>query len=66
MNTVQRILVIEDEPDLVRGLQDALGFEGFRVTAAMDGQSGLRAARHENPDCVLLDLMLPDYNGFVL
>lgn len=66
MTLEKRILVVEDEPDLVRGLQDALGFEGFRVRAALDGQSGLRAARHEPTDCVILDLMLPDYNGFTL
>jgi DNA-binding response OmpR family regulator len=62
----QRVLIIEDEPDLVRGLTDALGFEGFDVNSALDGDSGLRSARIQSPDCVVLDLMLPDRNGFAV
>jgi DNA-binding response OmpR family regulator len=60
----RRILIIEDEPDLVRGLTDALRFEGFEVAAAGTGQEGIAQARASRPDCVLLDLMLPDHNGF--
>jgi DNA-binding response OmpR family regulator len=66
MSNAKRILVVEDEPDLVRGLKDALGFEGFAVITALDGGSGLRAARATPPDCVILDLMLPDRNGFTV
>ena len=66
MSQAKRILVVEDEPDLVRGLKDALGFEGFDVTTALDGGSGIRAARATPPDCVILDLMLPDRNGFTV
>ncbi|MFH2009743.1 MAG: response regulator transcription factor [bacterium] len=62
----QRVLIIEDEPDLVRGLTDALGFEGFDVASALDGDGGLRSARSQPPDCVVLDLMLPDRNGFAV
>ena len=58
------ILIIEDEPDIVRGLRDALGFEGFEVESAETGADGLRAAFERHPDCVLLDLMLPDDNGY--
>jgi DNA-binding response OmpR family regulator len=60
----RRILVIEDEPDLVRGLRDALEFEGFEVVAAGFGRDGVRLSRERAPDLVLLDLMLPDMNGF--
>jgi DNA-binding response OmpR family regulator len=60
----KRILVIEDEPDLVRGLTDALEFEGFQVSAAATGGEGIESARTDPPDCVLLDLMLPDDNGY--
>jgi DNA-binding response OmpR family regulator len=60
----KRILVIEDEPDLVRGLVAALEFEGFEVQAASTGAEGLELARADAPDCVLLDLMLPDDNGY--
>jgi DNA-binding response OmpR family regulator len=60
----KKILVIEDEPDLVRGLRDALEFEGFAVEARGTGGEGLSAAMEWAPDCVLLDLMLPDDNGY--
>ena len=62
--TKKRILVIEDEPDIVRGLRDALEFEGFEVQARGTGAEGLAAAMDWAPDCVLLDLMLPDINGY--
>ena len=62
----QRVLIVEDEPDLIRGLTDALGFEGFDVAAALDGGAGLKLARAQKPDCVILDLMLPDQNGFTV
>ncbi|HWN66648.1 MAG TPA: response regulator transcription factor [Haliangium sp.] len=60
----KKILVIEDEPDIVRGLRDALEFEGFQVEARGTGTEGLDAASEWTPDCVLLDLMLPDENGY--
>ena len=60
----RRVLIIEDEPDLVRGLRDALEFEGFDVIAAGLGGEGVKMAREHGPDLVLLDLMLPDMNGF--
>jgi DNA-binding response OmpR family regulator len=62
--TPKKILVIEDEPDIVRGLRDALEFEGFAVEARESGTDGLAAAMDWAPDCVLLDLMLPDDNGY--
>jgi DNA-binding response OmpR family regulator len=60
----KKILVIEDEPDIVRGLKDALSFEGFEVEACGTGAGGLRAAGEWGPDLILLDLMLPDDNGY--
>jgi DNA-binding response OmpR family regulator len=60
----RKILVIEDEPDIVRGLTDALGFEGFEVEAAGTGEEGIQLAKETGPDCVILDLMLPDANGY--
>lgn len=64
MNEARKILVIEDEPDIVRGLRDALEFEGFEVHSAETGGAGLDLADDLRPDCVLLDLMLPDDNGY--
>ena len=60
----RRILVVEDEPDMVRGLRDAMAFEGFAVTAALTGTEGVALARQLRPDLLLLDLMLPDLNGY--
>src|SRR6185437_5375922 len=62
----RRILVIEDEPDLVRGLRDALEFEGFEIVTSGLGREGARLAKERGPDLVLLDLMLPDMNGFAV
>ena len=60
----KQILIIEDEPDIVRGLEDALEFEGFQVHSASTGEQGIALAKESQPDCVLLDLMLPDDNGY--
>lgn len=60
------ILVIEDEPHIVMGLRDSLEFEGFAVISAGKGKDGIQLARAENPDAVVLDLMLPDINGYAV
>ena len=60
------ILLIEDEPHIVLGLRDALEFEGFRVVAAARGREGVTLARSETPDAIILDLMLPDMNGYAI
>ena len=58
------ILLVEDDPALALGLQDALAFEGYRVVYKSSGQDGLDAIHSECPDCVILDLMLPELNGY--
>jgi len=60
------ILIIEDEPHIVMGLRDSLEFEGFGVISASKGKDGIQLARAENPDAVILDLMLPDINGYAV
>lgn len=60
------ILVVDDEPNIVLGLRDALEFEGFRVISAGRGQDGVSLARSEAPDAIVLDLMLPDMNGYAV
>jgi DNA-binding response OmpR family regulator len=60
------ILVVDDEPHIVLGLRDALEFEGFRVISAARGKDGIALARTETPDAVVLDLMLPDVNGYAV
>jgi len=60
----KKILIVEDEPDIVRGLTDALEFEGFEVVSTGFGKDGVRMMRERGADCVILDLMLPDQNGY--
>jgi DNA-binding response OmpR family regulator len=67
MGTAKKtILVVDDEPHIVMGLRDALEFEGFRVIAASNGREGIALARTESPDAIILDLMLPDVNGYAV
>jgi DNA-binding response OmpR family regulator len=61
-----RILVIEDERSMRLALQDCLEAEGYRVLVAADGASGLDKARQEQPDLILLDVMLPKLDGFAV
>jgi DNA-binding response OmpR family regulator len=58
------IVLIEDEPAMALGVTDALTFEGYRVLSAGTGRSGIELARTERADLVILDLMLPDTNGY--
>jgi two-component system alkaline phosphatase synthesis response regulator PhoP len=55
----QTILVVDDEPQIVEVVRDYLKQAGYRVLAARDGQTALTLARHERPDLIVLDLMLP-------
>lgn len=61
---MKKILVIDDFPDNVFLLQDRLEKEGFEVIKAYNGNMGLQKAEMENPDLILLDIMLPDISGF--
>ncbi|MDX3660416.1 response regulator transcription factor [Streptomyces sp. ID05-26A] len=59
-----RLLVVEDEPSIRELLCASLRFAGFAVTSAATGSEALTAARDDSPDLVLLDVMLPDRDGF--
>ncbi|MFN8061952.1 MAG: response regulator transcription factor [Vicinamibacterales bacterium] len=61
---MKRILVIEDEPQMLLGLRDNLELEGYEVVTAVDGEQGLAKAFATKPDLVILDLMLPKKGGF--
>jgi DNA-binding response OmpR family regulator len=61
-----RILIIEDDPAIVRGLKDTLEDESYEVLTAADGQEGYEKIIRENPDLIILDLMLPKLDGFDL
>jgi two-component system alkaline phosphatase synthesis response regulator PhoP len=58
------ILLVEDNEDLAEGLRYNLELEGYQVLHAADGRAGLRMADEVDPDLVILDLMLPDVDGF--
>ncbi|HLT31137.1 MAG TPA: response regulator transcription factor [Myxococcaceae bacterium] len=60
----QRILVIEDDLSILTGLSMNLTFEGYEVIQAQDGREGLRKALDESPALVVLDIMLPELNGY--
>ena len=59
-----KILIVEDEPGLLEGLQHNFQFEGYEVVTAANGKDGLRAALKDKPDLIVLDLMLPEKSGF--
>jgi len=60
----QRILLIDDEPTIVKMVSRRLEVSGFEVLVAKDGHEALTKARAENPDLIIIDLMLPGMNGF--
>ena len=58
-----KVLIIEDEPNMVVGLKDSCEYEGYEVAVARDGKEGLEKASTEKPDIILLDVMLPLMSG---
>ncbi|MDQ6828201.1 MAG: response regulator, partial [Gemmatimonadota bacterium] len=60
----ERVLVVDDEPDIVALVAYHLAKAGYRVSTAATGAEALRAAREERPALVVLDLMLPEMSGF--
>jgi len=59
-----RILLVDDEPSIVKMVAKRLEVEGYEVLVAMDGQEALKVAQTEGPDLIILDLMLPKLNGY--
>ena len=59
-----KVLVVDDEPDLVESLTEGLQAQGYQVITAADGIAAVNAARSEKPNLILLDLMLPLLDGF--
>src|SRR5436305_12402007 len=62
-HAMARILIVEDEPNMVAGLRDNFEFEGYDVITAPDGVAGLERALKEAPDLVILDVMMPRMSG---
>jgi len=61
---METILIIEDDPTLLRGLKDNFEFKGYSVLTAADGEDGLNSALNNKPDLIILDIMLPKINGY--
>jgi two-component system alkaline phosphatase synthesis response regulator PhoP len=60
---VTKILIVEDEPNMVAGLRDNFEYEGYEVLTAADGQEGLAKALKTSPDLIVLDVMMPKMSG---
>jgi DNA-binding response OmpR family regulator len=61
---MEKVLIIEDDPTMLRGLKDNFEFKGYKVLTASDGEKGLESALNAKPDLILLDIMLPKINGY--
>jgi two-component system, OmpR family, alkaline phosphatase synthesis response regulator PhoP len=59
-----KVLVVEDSPTILMGLRDALEFEGYQVLTANNGVDGLQLALNNDPDVVVLDIMMPKMDGY--
>jgi two-component system response regulator VicR len=64
MSTGKRVVCIEDEPEMIDLVKLILSRKGYQVVGAMGGREGLEAILREKPDLVLLDLMMPDMDGW--
>ena len=60
----KRVLVVDDEPDIVESIRFNLELENIECIEALDGEEALSKARKENPDLIILDIMLPKINGY--
>ena len=63
MTSKKKILIIDDEPDMVAGLQAFLEDNGYETCSAFDGKEGMEVVRRESPDLVTLDLQMPKDTG---
>lgn len=64
MKVKKEVLVVEDDPEINQLVGAYVQYAGYRYRPALDGASGLRAAREHNPSLIILDIMLPDLDGF--
>jgi len=62
----KKILLVDDDPDLVNAVRMILEAKNFEVAAAYGGVEGLQRARTENPDLIVLDVMMPDKDGYAV
>lgn len=60
----KRVLIVDDEPDIVEAIKFRIEAEGIECIEAFDGEDALAKARSERPDLIILDIMLPKMNGY--
>ncbi|MDD5195046.1 MAG: response regulator [Candidatus Omnitrophica bacterium] len=63
---VKKILIIDDDLDILELAKERLSFHGYKVSIAKDGEEGLRKAGAESPDLILLDIIMPRVDGFTV
>lgn len=61
---MKKILIVDDEADIVEILRFVLESKGYKCLTAYDGEEGLRTAKEESPDLIILDVMMPKINGY--
>ena len=62
----KRILIVDDDPEIIDALRYALAAKGYEILIARDGNQGLATAEREDPDLVILDMMMPKRSGFLV
>lgn len=62
----KRILLVDDDGEIIEAMRYALESKGFRISVARDGNQGLALAEREDPDLVILDMMMPKRSGFLV
>src|SRR5688500_17139314 len=61
-----RILIVDDDPEIIEVVRTALEAKGYQMLVARDGNQGLAMAEHDSPDLVILDMMMPKRSGFLV
>jgi DNA-binding response OmpR family regulator len=62
----KRVLLVDDDPEIIESIRYALESRGYQIFIARDGNQGLAMAERENPDLVILDMMMPKRSGFLV
>lgn len=65
-DTKKRILIVDDDPEIIESVRYALQNEGYEVSIARDGNQGLAMAETQTPDLLILDMMMPKRSGFLV
>ena len=66
MSEPKKILLVDDDAEIIDSVQYALAAEGYEIVVARDGNQGLALAERENPDLMILDMMMPKRSGFLV